>query len=406
MHIVLANQWYPPESGWGGVALYNYAMANAYRAAGHEVTVIARGGGVEGEKRTANGIHIRRLRVTDPYRMRRLPLVGRYVRPYQQLTYSWRVRRALEALDRERAIDVVECAEVNAEGYFAARGTSLPFVVRCHTPTFVLKNYFQPAEMSYDTRITGACEKDVIRRAQALTAPSRDMARVIAEACTIPAEEITVIPNALPADFLEALSGTGRERREHFTVLYVGRYERVKGIGVLAEAIPPLVRRAPGIRFLLAGYDRPTPQGRSMRDEIETQLEQAGAAHAVEFLGAVEQAQLPALYQQADICVVPALLYESFSYTCAQAMAAGRAVVACRIGGIPETVQEGVTGVLTEPGDAAELAEAIARLAENPARCAEMGRAGRERARREFDPIKLARQNLDVYERAIQSFKR
>lgn len=412
MHIVFANQWYPPESGWGGVALYNYAMANAYRALGHEVTVIARGTETGSEERTANGIRIRRLGVTDPYRARRLPLAGRYVRPYQQLRYSWRVRRALEETDRERAIDAVECAEVNAEGFWAARALRLPFTVRCHTPTFVLEKYFQPDEIPYDTRITGACEKDVIRRARALTAPSRDMARVIGEACAIPAGAITVIPNALPGEAWERGDEAGIVRPMHrktlerynvltpITVLYVGRFERVKGIRVLAEAIPAVVKSVPGIRFLLAGYDRPTARGSSMRAEIEKELEQAGAAHAVEFLGAVEQAQLPALYERADVCVVPSLLYESFSYTCAQGMAAGRAVVASRIGGIPETVEEGVTGLLTEPGDAQGLAEAIAELAGDRARCAEMGRAGYERARREFDAVRAAEQTIQVYERA------
>lgn len=400
MHIVLANQWYPPESGWGGVALYNYAMANAYRALGHQVTVIARGTGRGGEDRTANGIRIRRLGVTDPYRVRRLPLVGRYVRPYQQLRYSWRVRRALEETDRAEAIDAVECAEVNAEGFWAARGLRLPFTVRCHTPTFVLEKYLQRDEMPYDTRITGACEKDVIRRARALTAPSRDMARVIGEACAIPAEAITVIPNALPGEAWNRLNVERSNVQTPITVLYVGRFERVKGIRVLAAAIPAVIKSMPAVRFLLAGYDRPTAQGSSMRAEIERELERAGAGQAVEFLGAVEQAQLPALYERADVCVVPSLLYESFSYTCAQAMATGRAVVASRLGGIPETMEEGVTGLLVEPGDAQGLAEAIAQLAGDRARCAEMGRAGYERARREFDAVRAAERTIQVYERA------
>ena len=42
MHIVIANQWYPPESGWGGVAMYNHTVARAYRELGHEVTIVAR----------------------------------------------------------------------------------------------------------------------------------------------------------------------------------------------------------------------------------------------------------------------------------------------------------------------------------------------------------------------------
>jgi glycosyltransferase involved in cell wall biosynthesis len=100
------------------------------------------------------------------------------------------------------------------------------------------------------------------------------------------------------------------------------------------------------------------------------------------------------------MCVVPSILYESFSYTCAQAMAAGRPVVATRIGGIPETVEDGVTGLLVEPGNAAELAEALIRLALDPVQRARMGQAGRERVARDFNPATVARRMLAVYARA------
>ncbi len=192
---------------------------------------------------------------------------------------------------------------------------------------------------------------------------------------------------------------------DDLTVLYIGRIERAKGILVLAEAIPEIIERVPRARFLIAGYDRSTPRGTSQRAELEQQFASTAASASVEFVGAIEQEHLPALYARADLCVVPALQYESFSYTCAQAMAAGKPVVATRIGGISETVEDGMTGLIVEPGNSDELAGAILRLAKDRELRVRMGRAGREKVLREYDPLKVAQKNLEVYEQARQRFE-
>ena len=403
MHIVLANQWYPPESGWGGVAMYNHAVAHAYRALGHEVTIIARrNDATTPAYAEVDGIRIHRLLTRDHYYWRRMPLAGYYSRPVQQLAYSWRLKRAIERVNKTRSIDVVEFAEINAEGFFFARRRTVPFVVRCHTPTFVLREFLAPCELPYDTRIISACEKHLIRRAHGVTAPSNDMAQRIAEATGIEREQITVIPNPLSSSGSNG-NANGHKPAAGMTVLYVGRIERAKGILVLAEAIPLIISELPQARFIVAGYDRSTPRGASQRAELEQQLARAGVRESVEFPGAVDQSKLPALYERVDLCVVPALQYESFSYTCAQAMAAGKPVVATRIGGIGETVTDGLTGLIVEPGNAGQLAEAVVRLLKDRDRCQSMGREGRARVLSDFDPIKIARRNLEVYRRAANS---
>lgn len=387
--------------------MYNHAIAHAYRKLGHEVTIIARrNDDTSPAFAETDGIRIQRLLTRDHYYWRRAPVAGYYSRAAQQLSYSWRLRQALKRLNQSQPIDVVEFAEINAEGYFFARAPWLPFVVRCHTPTFVLRDFFATDEFVFDTKIVSACEKKMIQRAHALTAPSSDMADRISEATGVERDRITVIPNPLG---LSAANGNGVGRKAKFeecaTVLYIGRIERAKGIKVLAEAIPKVIQKFPRARFLIAGYDRPTARGTSQRAELEQQFAAAGAAANVEFIGAVEQAQLPSLYERADLCVVPPLQYESFSYTCAQAMAAGKAVVATRIGGISETVNNGMTGLIVEPGNAGELAEAILRLVNDRELCARMGRAGHEKVLREYDPLKVAQRNLEVYAQARWAFE-
>ena len=77
-------------------------------------------------------------------------------------------------------------------------------------------------------------------------------------------------------------------------------------------------------------------------------------------------ADLPRHYREADICLVPTIAKDSLSRTSVEAMASGIPVIASRIGGLPYTVTDGVTGLLFEPGDPADLARKITRLLDDP----------------------------------------
>ncbi len=84
-----------------------------------------------------------------------------------------------------------------------------------------------------------------------------------------------------------------------------------------------------------------------------------------------------------------------------EAMLAGKAVIAPRIGGLPEIVEDHVTGLLFEPGNAADLAEKIRSLWDRPEACKQMGQAGREKALREYSPERYYERLMAVYEKAV-----
>jgi len=86
-------------------------------------------------------------------------------------------------------------------------------------------------------------------------------------------------------------------------------------------------------------------------------------------------------------------------------LAAGLPVVASRIGSIPETVEDGVTGILVEPGDAQGLAQAIVRLAQDRESRERMGAAGRVKVEELYTPARVAKMNLVIYEQAISNFQ-
>jgi glycosyltransferase involved in cell wall biosynthesis len=161
-------------------------------------------------------------------------------------------------------------------------------------------------------------------------------------------------------------------------VLYVGRLVRDMGLHTLVAAAPAILGEWPDARLLVVGAD----------GELRSQAEQLAAAHPgrVTLRVNVPEAELPAMYAAATLVVAPTLGHRACgSLAAAEAMAAGKPVVATRVGGIPEYVADGETGLLVPPDDPAALAAAVTALLHDPARLDRFGRAGRARVEATFD---------------------
>jgi len=201
--------------------------------------------------------------------------------------------------------------------------------------------------------------------------------RLIAEG--FPAERIAVIPN-----MVSATDGQVEPRLGDY-VGYVGRISPEKGVAHLLSA----ARRLTDIAFKAAGsYDRmPHLPG--------------DAPANFEFLGQLGAERLNGFYSQARMLVLPSTWFEGFPMTIAEAMVRGKPVVCSRIGGLQEIVDDGVTGLLFEPGNVEDLAEKIRYLWDRPDLCRKMGQAGREKVLREYLPEKYYERLMAVYEKAL-----
>ncbi|MBK5970235.1 Putative glycosyltransferase EpsD [Thiorhodovibrio litoralis] len=165
-----------------------------------------------------------------------------------------------------------------------------------------------------------------------------------------------------------------------------------KGHAVLLDALPRLLERWPGLQVIVFGRGREEP---ALRNQIaglglEPHVHLAGFRDDLDRL-------LPCL----DLLVHPALM-EGLGVSLLQAAAAGVPVVASRVGGIPEAVRDGETGLLVPPGDVAALAAAIARLLGDAELRARFGTAGRARMRAEFSLDAMVEGNLAVYRELLQ----
>ena len=161
-------------------------------------------------------------------------------------------------------------------------------------------------------------------------------------------------------------------------VLYVGRLVRDMGLHVLLDALPDLLASHPSARVIVAGAS----------GELQEAVASAVARWPGRVILAVDvpEEDLPRFYAAATLVVAPTLGARACgSLVAAEAMASGRPVVASRIGGIPEYVAEGETGLLVPPADPGALVGAVLELLADPARMARLGTGGRERVARLFD---------------------
>lgn len=146
---------------------------------------------------------------------------------------------------------------------------------------------------------------------------------------------------------------------------------------VFIQAAALIARCGGGHRFVMAG-------GGPLRARCEQLAAELGIADRITFLGPVAHDQVPAVMRSLDI-LVNCSRVESFGVVICEASATGKAVIATDVGGVRETVIDGTTGLLVPPGDPAALAQAICRLAADPALRADMGRAGRQLVSERYD---------------------
>jgi len=203
-------------------------------------------------------------------------------------------------------------------------------------------------------------------------------------------EKCTVVPLSVdPAPFTDAPPLV--PPADTPTLLFLGRHRYYKGVDDLIRAMPDLPAR------LLIGGDGPE------RSRWEALAAAVGVAARVRFLGNVSDADLPRLYASADAFVLPAnARAEAFGKVLLEAMAAGLPCVTTEVGtGTSFVVQDGVTGLVTQPNNPAALAAAINRLLEDAELRKKMGEAGRARVQAEFTPEKLAARVERVYQEVL-----
>jgi sugar transferase (PEP-CTERM/EpsH1 system associated) len=175
------------------------------------------------------------------------------------------------------------------------------------------------------------------------------------------------------------------------TIGYVGRLDPIKNPGLIVDAVASLIAGDDGLRHrlrvVLVGDG-------SMRQDLQRQIDRHGLTGCISLPGTSDDVARE--MQAMDLFVLPSL-NEGISNTILEAMACGLPVVATRVGGNPELVVDGITGVLTKPGCAEDLARALHRYLSDPSQLARHGRAARQRAEELFSLSAMLRRYDNLY---------
>ena len=304
---------------------------------------------------------------------------------------------AIEALHRQEGIQLFEMEESFGVARFVATRSVVPIIVRLHGPWFLLGPACgAPRDRAYKRRIRH--EGLAFVRAAGLTAPSRDVIDRAEAFYDLPFPEARVIPNPVipvPEEARWSL-GTCDPKR----LLFVGRFDRVKGADILLDAFARVLRHQPDTKLTMVGFDDgiTDEQGHCLKaeDYIRQRFADPVTQHRVEWLGLRSACEILALRRESFISIV-ASRYESFSMTALEAMASACPLVAPHVGGPAEIVQHERNGLLFRAGDPVDLADKILQLMSQPNLAAELGQQAVACAMNRYHPSTVARETLEYY---------
>jgi glycosyltransferase involved in cell wall biosynthesis/GT2 family glycosyltransferase len=382
-----------PAAHPGGIATYTWNLARGLAALGCGVHLISADAPAEPEY--LDGVWLHRPHAATS--AEDLPLPPSSPISGRNVAYSLAVHATLRDIESRFPLDVIESPNWDAEGLVAALDGRWPVVVRAHSPlTQVMA--VQGWAPTGDLRFACGLEERLFRHAAVVTGSTRAILGLIGEHYGVPEEKMRRLPLGI-----ECEESAGRRQWDGPpTVLFVGRLERRKGIHVLLEAIERLSREGLRARFLLAGADEPEP-GRAWASWWRLRHPGGAGAMEVAFLGPVDEGVLGSLYETCDLFVAPSL-YESFGLVFLEAMARGKPVIGTCAGGIPEVVEDGVTGLLVEPGDADALASCLRRLLADAVLRRRLGENGRRRFREIFSRDVMTRRTLSLYQEVARAW--
>jgi starch synthase len=285
----------------------------------------------------------------------------------------------------------------NLAGHLAALLYGVPHVATVHSLEPLRP--WKAEQLGGGYAVSTWCERTALESAAAVIAVSDGMrSDVLRTYPAVPPDRVHVIRNGI--DTTEYAPDPGTDVAERYgvdpdrpSVIFVGRITRQKGVPVLLRAAALL---DPAAQLVLCAGQPDTPE---LAAEVEGLVAELRAARSgvIWIPEMLPKRAVIQLLSHATVFACPSL-YEPLGIVNLEAMACGTAVVGSAIGGIPEVVRDGETGLLVPPDDPAALAEAINVLVGDAERAAAMGRAGRDRVVAEFGWPQVAAQTVALYE--------
>jgi glycosyltransferase involved in cell wall biosynthesis len=389
MKIAFVSYEFPPDRDKGGIATYTKQISELLSDQSLDIHVFASSPFRNTSEKIGN-YKIHWIKSNDPEEFR-IRVTKKFIDEHQKYPF-----------------DIIESPEINSSAFEIKTNLPLlPLVVKIHAPNFIVEKYKKiyfpfTGKMRYFLGSIKRGKLDlgywrVYKKhldsdykftllADAISAPSIWMRSWIIKAWKLCEMNITVLPNPFIPDN-SLLQIPIYKELKYKTIVFYGRLNVLKGLVVATKAVKSFLKIHSDWHFKVIGDDGPGPNPlkSSMREWMKNELRNFNSQ--VEYIDGIQYDKLSEHLHKSEIILIPSL-FESFSYVCIEAMAAGKAIIASKNGGIYDLIDNRVDGILVSPFSALEISKALEELVNSPDLCYKIRNQSRKKA------INLANDNL------------
>ncbi|MFA5005826.1 MAG: lipopolysaccharide heptosyltransferase II [Candidatus Omnitrophota bacterium] len=355
-----------PELNVGGVETGTLDLAKYLVRSGHKVVVVSAGGTLVGDLEASGAKH--------------------YTLPVHKKSFfsMYKLVPVLAKVINQEEIDIVHArSRVPAWiAYFATRRTKAVFITTCH-------GYYQKHLFSY-----------VMGWGKRVIALSNVIARHMIEDFGVLHESIKIVPRSVDMEKFKYLS-PDKKRKEEFNIGIIGRITPLKGHLYFIKAMARIARLVPRLKIWIVG-EAPSSK-EAYKEEVQVLVRRLGLWHCTEFLGT--QKDIPGILAHLDLVVLATTTHEAFGRVIVEAQASGVPVVATKVGGVIDIIEDGKNGFLVPPADPKSMADAIFKVYKDTALARQLAENAFLKVKEQYNVELMVKNTLDVYRDALSNFK-
>lgn len=396
MNICLISLEYPPESLNGGIGTYTFNLAHALVNLGHKVSIISTAS--VGEKEYYDQ-KVKIYRIFDKRLIPKFDRIGNIITAgaFGSWQHSLSVFSKLRHLiSKGNQFDIIEGPLWGAECSAYSANLGIPLVVRLQTPIFKQREILGlPANPLMEF-----LEKKSLQKATLIASISHNISKLITERYRIENSKVVYSPLGVDSKKIQK----PYFKTNSYRLLFVGRLEKRKGMQELVDAMPRILSSNYRITIDIIGKDCFQAPGDTSYIDYFHKVVPSELRGRVKFHGFVDERKLQDFYADCDVFIAPSR-YESFGLIFLEAMVYGKPVIGTRAGGIPEIINDGQNGLLIDINNSDQIASAVLSLFSDNNLRMKLGMHAYKDVRNRFSVENMAQKSLEVYNKAIASFK-
>lgn len=384
--------WEYPPKNVGGLSNHVYYLSHSLCEMGHEVHVVTCQDGTAPIKENDNGVFIYRV---EPYKIQ----TQDFVKWVMQLNFAM-IEESIRIIKSQGRMDIIHAHDWLSA--FAAKtlkwAYNIPVIGTIHATEYGRNGGIKTDMQNY----ISSTEWNLTYEAWKVIVCSNYMKEQIANVFSTPREKIWIIPNGVKVEnFLEKNDLYNVRKRyakeDEKIVLYIGRHVFEKGIHILINTMPKILKENNKIKFVIAGTG-------SMTEELKDMVLNEGLEEKVIFTGYVSEEEKNKLYRISDAAVFPSI-YEPFGIVALEAMAAGCPVVVSDIGGFSEIIRDRINGLKFMSGSTSSLNDSLLELLNNTELANKLRENGLKSVKENYSWQRAAELTTEVYKQVLEEAK-